>query len=84
MSNVSKVFEKITLTRIVHFIDKNSTTATTYQTITDIYDGINERDEVMAIFIDLSKAFDRINYNILLDKMQKRGFRCKSYLSERS
>ena len=50
-----------------------------------------ERGEMTgSVFIDLSKAFDSVNHNILLEKLKKLNMSAsvmqwfKSYLSERS
>ena len=60
----------------------------------NLYDKIataNDNDEyAISVFIDLSKAFDALNHNILLGKLYHYGFRgCtldwfSSYLSNRS
>lgn len=54
-----------------------------------IYDNLDKKKHVAAIFLDLSKAFDMINHSILLQKLHKLGFSTSainllaSYLSER-
>ena len=35
-----------------------------------IYDSFNENKYTLGVFIDLSKAFDTINHNILLKKLK--------------
>ena len=62
--------------------------------LVDLYDKISralDRKEFVAgVFIDLSKAFDTVNHNILFDKLQHYGIRglaldwVKSYFFQRS
>ena len=50
---------------------------------------IDKQDYALAIFIDLQKAFDNIDHNILITKMEKIGIRgfplewLKSYVTNR-
>ena len=63
----------------------------TQQTIFDlskfIYSGLNHKKLIGTIFLDVAKAFDCINHDILLHKLLKIGFSqnslrwFKSYLS---
>ena len=65
----------------------------TYMALLDIYDKISKSVEdhkhSIGIFIDLSKAFDTINHQILLNKLNHYGIRgmaldwFKSYLAGR-
>jgi hypothetical protein len=58
-----------------------------------LYDGltsaIDRREFTVGIFLDLSKAFDTVNHDILFDKLQHYGIRglaldwIKSYFSNR-
>ena len=41
----------------------------------DIYEHIDSNDKVLAIYLDLQKAFDCIVHNILLYKMNHIGIR---------
>ena len=56
------------------------------ETVTDAFE---QKEFVVGVFLDLSKAFDTINYNILFSKLHYYGIRgCtlkwfKSYLSNR-
>ena len=47
---------------LVHFIDK-------------IHSGLNKRHNTVAVFMDLSKAFDVLDHNILAQKLEHYGFR---------
>ena len=70
------------------------TTHSTSLALVDLYDKISlalDRKEIAAgVFIDLSKAFDTVNHNILFDKLQHYGIRglaldwVKSYFHQRS
>ena len=69
---------------------KNHSTISTVASFTDeLYDAMNNKKFSLAVFIDLSKAFDTVNHNILLQKLTKLGIRNKcldlitNYLSDR-
>ena len=57
---------------------------------TRIYQGLDKEEEIAMIFLDLSKAYDRVWYAGLLHKLEKIGIRgsllawFKSYLQWRS
>ena len=46
---------------LAHFIDK-------------IHNGLNKRHHIVAIFMDLSKEFDVLDHNILVQKLEHYGF----------
>ena len=99
----SKIIEKAVSNRRISFLEskrilidqqygfrhKNST----HMALIEIYDkisaAIDNREFAIGIFIDLSKAFDTINHNILIKKLEAYGIRgialnwFKSYLSDR-
>ena len=87
--NISKLFEKLMCNRMWSFIDKNnilnncqfgfrrnlSTTDAVLQVVDDCIDSIDKNKYVIAVFLDLAKAFDTVNHEILLSKLDKLGFR---------
>ena len=71
------------------FRQKHSTENALVTLIENISDALDNNDFSIAIFLDLRKAFDTINHDILLDKMFFYGVRgivfdwVKNYLSNR-
>ena len=57
--------------------------------IGSIYDSFNQNKYTLVVFIDLSKAFDTVDHNILIDKLNSYGMKnnslkwVSSYLSNR-
>lgn len=103
-SSFSKFYEKVMFSRIsdfliskgiLHtfqhgFLKQKSTDTAVFALIEEVLDALESRRAACGLFIDLSKAFDSINHNILLDKMYKYGIRgpayfwIESYLKERT
>lgn len=103
LNNLSKIIEKIIASRILTFFDREnilnnnqngfrkgrSTIRSVYVALTDILHSMNEKNNTVALCLDLSKAFDSVEHNILLRKLEKYGVRgialslVASYLSDR-
>ena len=99
-----KILEKIVHSRISDFWDNNhflsgnqggfrkgfSTTSTIAKLTDDMFDQINSGNTTLAVYIDLKKAFDTVDNDILINKLGRAGIRgdllkwCKSYLGNRS
>lgn len=104
LSVFSKIFEKLLATRIIKFLEKNkifspnqhgfrenhSTISALVSILDYVYKNIDKGNKVMAIFVDLSKAFDCVNHDTLLKKIECYGLRgqcnmlLSSYLSNRT
>lgn len=103
LTGFSKILEKLMFNRLCSFIDSNniltsaqhgfrrgrSTDTATYDFLNHILEAIDNKDITTGLFLDLSKAFDLINHNLLLSKLESYGIRdcpnrwLKSYLSNR-
>ena len=89
LSNISKIFEKLMHTRLYNFLDnsgtfyenqygfrnKHSTNHALIQITEEIREAIDNNKFACGVFIDLQKAFDTVNHNILLGKLQQYGIR---------
>jgi hypothetical protein len=100
---ISKIFEKLMLTRLSKFFDKHnilnvhqhgfrahSSTTTAMVDVGDyITNCVEKKLTAIALFVDVSKAFDSLNHVVLLEKLNFYGVRgialswFRSYLSNR-
>ena len=88
LSNLDKI--NILTDKQYGFREKYSTYMAVINLVDQISDELDKKYFTLDIFIDLFKAFDTINYIIILDKLQIYGIRCiandwfKSYLANRN
>ena len=100
---MSKLLEKCMSNRIVKFFERfslfsnsqygfmgNRSTLDALIDLTEaIYDSLDQKKHHISILIDMTKAFDTVNHNILLGKLERYGVRdlpllwIKSFLSNR-
>ena len=100
---MSKVLEKMMYNRVTDFITKHdvlyegqygfrsnrNTTDAVCDGMISILNSLNNNQYALVTLLDMSKAFDCLNHNILLEKLEKYGLRgtCKnwfkSYLKDR-
>ena len=100
LSIFNKILEKIVYVRVHQFLVKNnvlykfqfgfrkhhSTALALVDVIDSCYKNIDAGNKVLGIYLDLQKAFDTVNYDILLHKLSYYGIRgvmhnwFKSYL----
>jgi len=99
----SKILERLLCNRLLGFIDKHnflsknqygfrkniSTSMAILDLVDKISNSIEKNEHTVGIFLDLAKAFDTVNHDILLNKLYHYGIRgtahdwFKNYLSKR-
>lgn len=99
----SKIFEKVIYNSLYSYLEKFNLLApqqkgfrqnktinmAIYDFLLNIIRKIDKKIPVAALYMDLTKAFDHVDYNILLSKLEKYGIRgnvlslIKSYLTNR-
>jgi hypothetical protein len=104
LSGFSNILETLMYNRVVNFLDKvnlissaqngfrtNKSTYTAIQTfIGEVQKMLDNKQLALSIFFDLSKAFDVIDHDLLLAKLELYGLRgisyewMRSYLTDRS
>ena len=55
------------------FHDKRSTVTGTYDLLQLVYQAIDNNDHVLVLFYDLSRAFDYVNIELLVNKLENYG-----------
>lgn len=103
LPSVSKIMEKVVHNRLYSFLmkcgtfypkqygfrAKHSTSHAVTDFVSDVLNGFENKQYTLALFLDLSKAFDTIDHTILLKKLYFYGIRglalkwFESYLSNR-
>ena len=104
LTSISKVFEKVVYEQLVSYFKKykllydsqygfqegHSTELAALEVVDSIITDLDTRKNTLAIFMDLSKAFDTLDHQILLKKLYHYGIRdtslqwFASYLTDRT
>jgi len=104
LSVLSKIFEKLMQRRLSHFLKmfnvlsphqfgfkpNSSTSDAILEFLHTVVSSLDDKNSVIATFLDFAKAFDTIRHDILLNKLEHYGIRgvvlgwFKSYLCERN
>lgn len=104
LTGISKVFEYVIHIRLTNFLERNavlsdqqygfrkgmSTIRGLYQALSFAIDSLNNKNQTLVMCLDLSRAFDSVDHNILLNRLDGYGIRgralelMKSYLCGRT
>ena len=103
LNSTNKIIEKLLYTRIVNFLNDNdffykkqygfrrlsNTSCACTEILIRILLEIDSGEIVTGLFLDLSKAFDTVNHDLLIDKLKNSGIRgipltlIRNYLTNR-
>jgi retron-type reverse transcriptase len=103
LTHLSKILEKCIKVRLMGYLENNnlisqnqfgfrsnlSTNDAIYALTSHLYTSLDNNEKVLAVFLDLAKAFDTVDHNLLLYRLEEIGVRgvtlslFKSYLSNR-
>ena len=89
LSNIEKIYEKVVYSRVMSFLNrfnqiyskqfgfrKAHSTIDTLISITErIRERLDKREFACGVFVDLQKAFDTVDHEILLSKLDQYGIR---------
>ena len=92
LSIFDKILEKLIYKRVMSFLNshdilnknqfgfrrKHSTTLAVLELVDTIYQNLDKKQIVVGIYLDLKKAFDTVNHEILFKKLQNYGIRGKT------
>ena len=87
VSHLAKIIEKEVQSQLINYLIDNdminvdqsaflanhSTLTSLHRIIDDFYEAFNEKERVAACFLDISKCFDCIDYDFLMNKLEKYG-----------
>jgi hypothetical protein len=90
---ISKIFERIMYGKILKFVTKNeilvdnqfgfrknsSTSLACYHLVKEVIESLDKQTPIVAVFLDMSKAFDFVDHDILLHKLYRYGVRGPSW-----
>ena len=89
LTTINKIFEMLTFKRMMTFIEHHnilsnlqygfikgrSTTQAIFRFVTDVMETFHNKTYTIALFLDLTKAFDTVSKDILIHKLRLYGFR---------